>query len=286
MSGRVGSRVRLALRAVLHLLCLPIRPSAPRVLLWHSLDRSGGPISLAPELFAKQIAWLVRRGYETWPVSQYVDALITKARLPDRLVVLTFDDGYANVLEHGLPVLRQHGCSATVFLVTGVVGQRPDWATDTSHAARGRTLRWDEAQSAAREGLEFESHTHAHPFLVAEPDERVREELARSRLELERRGLGRGRVIAWPYGGYAPRLGALAVQSRYTAGFLDDFHWSLRRNPDHFRLNRIPVNPDLGVFGVAFSMGKGVEVWSWLRNRIRAILRHSGLSVGTRAESW
>lgn len=265
MSGRLGRWLRLGLRAVLHLLCLPFQPSAPRVLLWHSLDRSGGPISLAPELFAKQVAWLVRKGYETWPASRYVDALITKARLPDRLVVLTFDDGYVNVLESGLPVLREHACSATVFLATGVVGQRPGWATETSNGALGRTLRWDEAQSAAREGLEFESHTHAHPFLVAEPDERVREELATSRLELERRGFGRGRLIAWPYGGYEPRLATLAAQARYTAGFLDDFQWSLRRNPDRFRLNRVPVNPDLGVFGVAFSMGKGVEVWSWLR---------------------
>ena len=76
-------------------------------------------------------------------------------------------------------------------------------------------------------------------------------------------------MIAWPAGAYEPRLGVLALQEGYTAGFLDDFHWSLRRNPDLFRLNRIPVNPDLGVFGLAFSLGTGVEVWSWLRDRMR-----------------
>ena len=269
VSGMLGHWARLGLRAVLHLLCLPFRPSAPRVLLWHSLDRSGGPISLRPELFAKQIAWLARKGYETWPAGRYVDALINKESLPDRLVVLTFDDGYANVLEQGLPVLRKHGLSATVFLVTGAGGQMPRWATYTTHVTRERTLMWDEALSAARDGVEFESHTHSHPFLVEQPDERVREELASSRLELERRGLGRGRLIAWPYGAYETRLGTLAVQERYTAGFLDDFHWSLRLNPDLLCLNRIPVNPELGVFGVAFSLGKGVEVWGWLRDRIK-----------------
>jgi len=271
VNGRLGQWVRLGLRAVLHLLCLPLRPSAPRVLLWHSLDRSGGPISLRPALFAKQIAWLVRKGYETWPAGRYVDALIKKESLPDRLVVLTFDDGYANVLEQGLPVLRGHGFSGTVFLVTGGIGQMPRWATYTTHVTNERLLTWSEAQSAARDGLEFESHTHSHPFLKEQPDERVREELARSRLELEKRGLGRGRVIAWPYGAYETRLGTLALQERYTAGFLDDFDWSLRRNPDLFRLNRVPVNPELGVFGVAFSLGKGVEVWGWLRDRIRPV---------------
>lgn len=269
VSGRLGQWLRLGLRVVLHLFCLPFRPSAPRVLLWHSLDRSGGPVSLRPELFAKQLAWLARKGYETWPASRYVDALIKKEDLPDRLVVLTFDDGYTSVLEQGLPVLRAHGFSATVFLVTGAVGQMPRWATYTTHVANERVLTWSETQSAVRDGLEFESHTHSHPFLVGQPDERVREELASSRLELERRGLGRGRVIAWPYGAYETRLGTLAVQERYTAGFLDDFYWPLRRNLDLFRLNRVPVNPELGVFGIAFALGKGVEVWSWLRDRIR-----------------
>jgi hypothetical protein len=50
---------------------------------------------------------------------------------------------------------------------------------------------------------------------------------------------------------------------------LDDFYWARRRDPDLLRLNRIPMNPDLGVFGIAFSLGKGVEVWSWLRERVR-----------------
>jgi peptidoglycan/xylan/chitin deacetylase (PgdA/CDA1 family) len=269
VSGRLGQWVRLGLRALIHLLCLPLRPSAPRVLLWHSLDRSGGPISLKPELFAKQIAWLLRKGYETWPASRYVEALVKRGSLPKRLVILTFDDGYVNTLDQGLPVLCEHGFAATVFLVTGAVGQMPGWTTSTPHAHHGRILTWSEAQRAAGGGLEFESHTHSHPFLEEQPDERVREELARSRLELESRGLGRGRVIAWPYGAYETRLGALAFQEGYAAGFLDDFHWSLRRNADFFRLNRIPVNAELGVFGVAFSLGKGVEVWNWLRDRIR-----------------
>jgi peptidoglycan/xylan/chitin deacetylase (PgdA/CDA1 family) len=268
VSSRLGQWLRVGLRVALHVLCLPLRPSAPRVLLWHSLDRSGSPLSLRPELFAKQIAWLMRKGYETWPVSRYLEALINEQRLPDRLVVLTFDDGYANILDEGLPVLREHGASATVFLVTGAVGLLPPWTTYTSHARTQRILTWSEAQRVAGGGLEIESHTHSHPFLEEQPDERVREELTRSRLELETRGLGRARVIAWPYGAYETRLGAAALGEGYAAGFLDDFYWSLRRNPDLFRLNRIPVNPDLGVFGIAFSLGKGVELWSWLRERI------------------
>jgi glycosyltransferase involved in cell wall biosynthesis/peptidoglycan/xylan/chitin deacetylase (PgdA/CDA1 family) len=274
--GRLGRWLRLGLRAVLHVLCLPFRPSAPRVLLWHSLDQSGGHIAVTPELFARQIAWLARQGYEAWPASRYVEALVTKAALPPRLVVLTFDDGYSNILDQALPALRAQSFSATVFLVTGAVGQPAGWTTSPSLASYGRILTWSEAQLAARDGLEFESHTHSHPFLDRQPDERVREELAKSRVELESRGLGRGRVIAWPNGAYETRVGALALREGYAAGFLDEFRWSLRQNPDLFRLNRIPMNPDLGVFGVAFSLGKGVEVWSWLRERLGIVTSRPG----------
>jgi len=269
---RLGTWLRIGLRAVLHVLCLPFPPSAPRVLLWHSLDRSGSPTSLRPELFAEQIAWMARKGYDTWPASRYVEALAGNERFPERLVVLTFDDGYANVLERGLPALSEHGFSATVFLVTGAVGRTPRWATSDPRRTNERILTWRQAERAVGHGLEFESHTHSHPVLAEQPDERIREELARSRRELERRGLGRGRIIAWPYGDYEARVGALAGEEGYVAGFLDDFYWPLRRNPDLFRLNRIPVNPDLGVFGIAFSLGRGVELWSWLRSRARPAL--------------
>lgn len=277
-SSRLWTWLRVGLRAVLHVLCLPFPPSAPRVLLWHSLDRSGSLISLPPELFARQIAWLARKGYETWSAGRYAEALVNRERLPARLVVLTFDDGYLNTLDQGLPVLREHGLSATVFLVTGAVGQMPGWMATTPGGHHGRILTWSEARRAAEHGLDFESHTHSHPSLDGLADERIREELARSRRELSSQGLGRGRVIAWPYGVYEARLGTLALQEGYAAGFLDDFRWSLRRNSDLCRLNRIPVNPDLGVFGVAFSLGKGVEVWSWLRERFRTTGHRSSRS--------
>jgi len=262
---RLRRWVRIVLRGILHVLCLPLPPSAPRVLLWHSLDPSGSSISLRADLFAEQIAWIARQGYATWPASRYVEALIKRERLPKRLVVLTFDDGYANVLERGQPVLAAHGFCATIFLMTGAAGQTPRWAPSGRSVASEPILTWSQAHRAAAAGLEIESHTHSHPVLEKQPDERVREELTTSRFELASRGLGRGRIIAWPYGGYEARVGRLAGEAGYVAGFLDDFYWPLRRNPDLFRLNRITVNPDLGVFGVAFALGRGVELWSWLR---------------------
>src|SRR5262249_44286703 len=151
----------IGLRVVLHAACLPWRPSAPRVLLWHSLDESAGPISTSPDLFARQIEWLARKGYETWPARRYVQALIQKTPVPARGVALTVADGSPSVLEAGLPILRARGACATVFLVTGAAGERPCWTTPVTQ----QVLTWDSARRATTEGLEFESHTHTHAVL-------------------------------------------------------------------------------------------------------------------------
>ena len=268
MSGRARRWFRIGLRAVVHALCLPVPPSAPRVLLWHSLDRTGGPISLAPELFQRQVAWLARRGYRAWSAGRYAEALAAREPLPARLVVLTFDDGYANTVREGGPALRAHGLSATVFLVTGQMGRKPGWMAASRRDVSGRLLTWDEARNAAGGEFAFESHTHAHAALPGLAAAEIREELARSGQELAERGLGRGRVVAWPYGAYEPRLAPLAREQGYAAGFIDEFRWSHRDNRDLFGLNRVAVDPDLGVFGIAFAMGKGIEVWSWMRERL------------------
>jgi len=284
---RLARWLRVGLRVVLHVLCLPFAPSAPRVLLWHSIDRSGSLISVSPELFARQIAWLVRKGYVTWPVSRYVEALATRRRLPSRLVVLTFDDGYANVLAAGAPILREYGLCATVFLVTGAAGRRPHWSMQATTVRAQPILTWCEVREAVGCGFEIESHTHSHLSLVGEPDDRVRTELSSSRVELGTRGLGGGQSIAWPYGAYEARLGTLAFGEGYAVGFLDEFYWSGRRNPDLLRLNRIPVNSEFGVLGIAFSLGKGVEVWSWFRERLGVLSPPDGVPArsGTRGSA-
>jgi hypothetical protein len=72
-----------------------------------------------------------------------------------------------------------------------------------------RILTWHEAHRAAGVGLEFESHTHTHPFLDQASDEHLHDEITISRQVLVTR--------AWPYGRCGPRLGAAAIRAGYAA---------------------------------------------------------------------
>src|SRR6516162_9491918 len=95
----------------------------PVILMFHRVARiPHDPWQLAvwPERFAEQIEALVQLR-RIVPLS-WLAAELARGRVPKKVAVVTFDDGYADVLTHARPVLERYACPATVFLVTGVIG--------------------------------------------------------------------------------------------------------------------------------------------------------------------
>jgi peptidoglycan/xylan/chitin deacetylase (PgdA/CDA1 family) len=98
------------------------------VLAYHGVDDAGQ--------FARQLDLLVER---TRPVDldAVLDAVHGRARLPERALLVTFDDGHRSVLERGLPLLRERGIPAVLFVLPGVVGtDRPFWWTEVTELVR------------------------------------------------------------------------------------------------------------------------------------------------------
>ncbi len=286
-------------RRVLHLVgwCLP-RPR-PRVLLYHGVDDSGSPISVSQALFGAHLGFLRQHGYTTWPASAYVRALATKTVLPRRLVVLTFDDGYRNNIDTALPALEKHGFCASVFVVTGNAGAAPRWEErdrvriaammqqvwsnasadrrrqigDSLHQCLAQPLgSLEEWMAAQARGFEVASHTHGHVFCGHEPEPIVRQEITTAATTLRALG-GRGAsLLAWPYGDTSPAAKKIAAACGVEAAFVAEWSFARRRDDDLLCLNRVPIDATLGVFGLAFALGRGYEFWILLR-ALRARLR-------------
>ena len=95
-------------------------PGMPLVLMYHSIEPyEADPylVTVSPPRFAQQMRWLDRRGLRGVSIA---DLLAARAAGGGKgLVGLTFDDGYADFARHALPVLRQHGFGATVFVIAG-----------------------------------------------------------------------------------------------------------------------------------------------------------------------
>ena len=107
-------------------------PNVP-VLMYHHVTPAGGMIAATPDVFEDQIARLARAGYQSLSADQFA-ACLAGAPVPERSVLITFDDGYLNNWVHAHPVLARHGMRAVLFIITGWIGDGPV----RPHAGRAR----------------------------------------------------------------------------------------------------------------------------------------------------
>jgi peptidoglycan/xylan/chitin deacetylase (PgdA/CDA1 family) len=125
-------------------------------------------------------------------------------------VAITFDDGYRNVLESAAPILRDHGFTATVYVVTGREADgpwRPEWPL----------LTWAEVESLTLAGYELGAHTVTHPPLAHISPREAEREMVQSQQEILRRTGQPARSLAYPYGDRSPALEAIARRHFETA---------------------------------------------------------------------
>ena len=120
-----------------------------------------------------------------------------------RLVGITFDDGYADLVTHAFPVLARHGFTATVFLVAGKLGGTNEW---DELGPRKPLMSADQVRTAARMGIEIGSHAVSHVRLSELDADVVRREVIESRERLEAVVEAPVRGFCYPYGDVADAL--------------------------------------------------------------------------------
>jgi glycosyltransferase involved in cell wall biosynthesis/peptidoglycan/xylan/chitin deacetylase (PgdA/CDA1 family) len=190
---------------------------APTILMYHGIARAGERPSryvLRASALGLQLAWLRFRRRPLLSLDEYI-ALRDRNELPDpNAVILTFDDGYADNAEIALPLLRQHGVPAIVFVITSAIGKNNDW--DEGVLSGRPLLSWPQLRELAAGGIAVGAHTVTHPRLTELDRQAAEQEMSRSRSELERE-LGAPVVhFAYPYGRTSQALEGLAER----AGFL------------------------------------------------------------------
>jgi peptidoglycan/xylan/chitin deacetylase (PgdA/CDA1 family) len=190
----------------------PPRPGL-RILFYHRVSDDPDPLSIAPRRFAAQMGLLSAEGYRVIDVVEAA-GLLARGEPLDRVVALSFDDGYRDVAVHAMPVLERHGFRATVFVATGVIDGR---AAFSWYARQPPVLSWSEIGALdGRSPLTFEAHTVTHPNLTAVGDAAAREEIAGSKAALESR-LGRAvAAFCYPAGLYGPRERALVAAAGFS----------------------------------------------------------------------
>jgi peptidoglycan/xylan/chitin deacetylase (PgdA/CDA1 family) len=173
------------------------------VLLYHSVAEVVDPRfaqwSVAPEQFAAQMDLLAGEGYRTLTVRELAEQVWTRREpVPDRVVAITFDDGFADFYTTAWPHLRRHGLTATVFVTTGYLGSTSAWLSRVGHGGRPM-MSWAQVSQIADAGIEVGAHGHTHLQLDAVSPARAAREIDRSRRALVN-AIGPVVSFAYPHG--------------------------------------------------------------------------------------
>lgn len=230
---------------------------------------------IAPEEFEKQIAWLAGHGYVGIRPSEWIAWHRQGISLPQKPVLLTFDDGYAGVGRHGLPVLERYGFGAVIFVVTRRIGSRNTW--DERNGYRGAQLMSaDEILRWCARGFEFGCHTRTHPDLTSLPGREVEREIVGSYRDLGAL-LGRApATFAYPWGLFNDAVHA-CVRDVFELGF------SIRRGvnfpgTDPHLMRRAAIRSDRSLFDFASRVVFGCNPTSRLepimRTAVSGLQRH------------
>ena len=164
-------------------------------------------LTLSPTVFENQMHWLADRGYAGISASDWLAWLECGSPLPEKPVLLTFDDAYSDLVQTALPILREHRFKATLFPVSQYIGGASTWDAGLGYPSRP-LMSETEILHAMQGGITIGSHTRTHRNLRQLPDAELRRELELSRNELVRLTGGPVRSLAYPFGSENRRVRA------------------------------------------------------------------------------
>lgn len=186
-------------------------------------------LSVPPPLFAAHLDRMLAEGYTTISLYDLQAHLTQGAPLPEKPVVITFDDGYRDNYENAFPLLRERGMTATFFVVTDFIDE-----------ARPAYLTWEMVREMHTGGMSIESHGRNHTTLKGQNADYLVWQALGS-LETIEYELGvRPRFVSYPAGEFDPLTIDIFKSAHYWAG-ATTVQGATHSSDDLFRLTRVRV---------------------------------------------
>lgn len=211
--------------------------ATPVVLTYHSLDDSGSVTSISPILFKQQMAFLYNNDYHCISLREWAEAVTSGRKYPPKTFILTFDDGYRDNYEIALPILKMYKYTATIFVVSGFIGQMSTWEKKEGIPDLPM-LAIEDIRELSRYSIDIQPHSHSHLSLTGLEDAKIKGEILYSKKEIEALTGNQADLFCYPYGYYNGRtivvLKNLGFKGAVTTNFGRD-----KIGADPFQLKRI-----------------------------------------------
>lgn len=206
------------------------------MLMYHYIGNNPDPkdlardtLSVTPDKFEEQIKYLKENGYQTTTLDTLYAALRKTVVLPEKSVILTFDDGYIDFYYNAFPILQKYNTRATVFIPTGLMGQKS-------------YLTWEQIRQMQNSGLmSFEAHSVHHLDLTSLSPEVLWYEITESKKVLEAQLGMPVNFIAYPHGNSNSYV-IEAVKKAGYAGALGTWPEKIQSEGTMFNMPRLRIN--------------------------------------------
>lgn len=167
-------------------------------------DPLGYQLSVTPNRFAMQLAWLKQQGYQPVTMATVARCLLREEQCPPQTIALTFDDGYEDAYSTALPLLQQVDFVATFYLVNTFIG-KPGYLDE------------QEIILLQQAGMEIGAHTLTHRNLQTLAPSQAEVEISASKVQLAKL-LGKPVVsFCYPLGKFDPTLATFVAREGYTS---------------------------------------------------------------------
>jgi peptidoglycan/xylan/chitin deacetylase (PgdA/CDA1 family) len=185
------------------------------ILMYHAIGYEEGNTAKIPkEKFKEQMKYLKDNGYETLTLDEAYAFFINNKPVPEKSIVLTFDDGYVDNYVEALPILKELGFKATIFMITDLVDKTPGY------------MNLQQLKEMQAEGMDIQSHTLYHEHLKQLSYEKQVKTLKESKEFLEKSLNKKIQYLAYPYGEYSEETLKIVKEVGYTMALSTNGRWS------------------------------------------------------------
>lgn len=213
------------------------------ILMYHQIDApppSGTPMRglvVSPSAFALQMRLLRLLGYRGVSMRDLEPWLAGERA--DRVVGITFDDGFRNNFEHALPVLSANGFTATCYAISSAFGGRNDW-DEAMGVPQKPLMDSDDFHAWLAAGMDVGAHTRHHVDLRRLDSASARDEISGAKSELETALGVEVRHFCYPYGSFDATHKSIVEETGYRSATTVQ-RGRVRAEDDRFALPRVLV---------------------------------------------
>jgi peptidoglycan/xylan/chitin deacetylase (PgdA/CDA1 family) len=222
--------------------------------MYHIVDDDNtAVISVSRRTFKEHMQYLKAEGYSALTIAEYVAAIRAEVDNDfERKILITFDDGYIDVLSQACPILAQVGYTACVFLVSNYAGRLNWWNRKACYLKAH--LSWQEVRELVSAGFDLGAHTKEHHCLLKLDVDTIEDELRQSRLCIEQETGHSVLALSYPYGDVNETIAGIASKYFDVAFSVNQGRGDARISP--YMINRISVDREWSVARMAVELSR------------------------------